>query len=41
MAEEKEGTATWLHVVGNYVENFGKTFVKIILKEIQSLEKLY
>ncbi|MBK8635998.1 MAG: hypothetical protein IPN72_21485 [Saprospiraceae bacterium] len=40
VAEEKEGTASWLHAVGkHYVENIGKTTVKIILTEIKSLEK--
>ena len=40
MAKEKEGTASWLHAVGkHYVENIGKTPVKIILTEIKSLEK--
>lgn len=39
MADEKEGTASWLHAVGkHYVENIGKTTVKIILTEIKSLE---
>ena len=39
MAEEKEGTASWLHAVGkHYVENIGKTPIKIILTEIKSLE---
>ncbi len=40
LADEKEGTASWLHAVGkHYVENIGKTPVKIILTEIKSLEK--
>lgn len=39
MAEEKEGTASWLNAVGkHYVENIGKTPIKIILTEIKSLE---
>ncbi|MEP6713583.1 MAG: hypothetical protein ABJA37_14250 [Ferruginibacter sp.] len=40
MADEKAGTGSWLHAVGkHYVENIGKTAVKIILTEIKSLEK--
>ena len=39
MADEKTGTASWRDVTGkHYVENIGKTPVKIILTEIKSLE---
>ena len=40
LAEDKDGTAAWRDAVGkHYVENVGKTTVKIILTEIKSLEK--
>ena len=39
MANETTGTASWMDAVGkHYVENIGKTPVKIVLTEIKSLE---
>ena len=39
MADEENGTASWMDAVGkHYVENVGTTPVKIILTEIKSLE---
>jgi quercetin dioxygenase-like cupin family protein len=39
MADEDTGTASWMDAVGkHYVENVGKTPIKIILTEIKSLE---
>ena len=39
MADEVSGTASWMDAVGeHYVENVGRTTVKIILTEIKSLE---
>lgn len=38
IADEKTGTVSWMNAVGkHYVENVGKTTVKIILTEIKSL----
>lgn len=39
MANETTGTASWMDAVGkHFVENIGKTPVKIVLTEIKSLE---
>jgi quercetin dioxygenase-like cupin family protein len=40
MADEKTGSSSWMNAVGkHYVENVGKSPVKIILTEIKSLER--
>jgi quercetin dioxygenase-like cupin family protein len=42
MADEETGTASWMHSVGkHYVENIGKTPIKIVLTEIKSLENAH